>query len=71
MGTGGTISGTARYPEGKKPATSTIVGVDILGSLLYETWKLGKIRQATRTPKPYKIEGIGEGFSPHYVGPYP
>ena len=41
MGTGGTISGTARYLKEQNPEIK-VVGVDIQGSLLYETWKLGQ-----------------------------
>ncbi len=62
MGTGGTISGTARYLKEQNPEVK-VVGVDILGSLLYETWKLGKIPPDPH-PKTYKIEGIGEDFLP-------
>ena len=39
MGTGGTITGTARYLKEQNPHIK-VVGVDILGSLLYDTWKL-------------------------------
>jgi cystathionine beta-synthase len=62
MGTGGTITGTARYLKEQNPAIK-VVGVDILGSLLYETWKLGKVPSDPH-PKTYKIEGIGEDFLP-------
>ncbi|TLM99326.1 pyridoxal-phosphate dependent enzyme, partial [bacterium] len=62
MGTGGTISGTARYLKEQKPEIK-VVGVDIQGSLLYETWKLGRIPDDAH-PKTYKIEGIGEDFLP-------
>jgi cystathionine beta-synthase len=62
MGTGGTISGTARYLKEQNPNIK-VVGVDILGSLLYETWKLGKVPTDPH-PKTYKIEGIGEDFLP-------
>ena len=62
MGTGGTVTGVARYLKSKNPAIK-IIGVDIIGSLLYDTWKLGHI-----PPEPflktYKIEGIGEDFLP-------
>jgi cystathionine beta-synthase len=37
--------------------------VDILGSLLYETWKEGHVPSDPH-PKTYKIEGIGEDFIP-------
>ncbi|HVN53454.1 MAG TPA: cystathionine beta-synthase [Anaerolineaceae bacterium] len=62
MGTGGTISGTARYLKQMNPEIK-IVGVDILGSLLYETWKQGK-KPDEPYLKTYKIEGIGEDFIP-------
>ncbi|MFZ3069672.1 MAG: cystathionine beta-synthase, partial [Anaerolineaceae bacterium] len=62
MGTGGTISGTARYLKEQNPNIK-VVGVDIEGSLLYETWKGGKIPSDPH-PKTYKIEGIGEDFLP-------
>ncbi len=62
MGTGGTISGVARYLKEQDPAVK-IVGVDIAGSLLYETWRQGKMPQDPYL-KTYKIEGIGEDFVP-------
>jgi cystathionine beta-synthase len=62
MGTGGTITGTGRYLKEKNPKIR-IVGVDPLGSLLYETHKLGHIPDDPH-PKTYKTEGIGEDFLP-------
>jgi cystathionine beta-synthase len=62
MGTGGTISGTGRYLKERNPDIK-IVGVDIEGSLLFETWKQGRL-PADPHPKTYKIEGIGEDFLP-------
>jgi cystathionine beta-synthase len=52
MGTGGTISGTARYLKERNPAI-TIVGADPAGSIL-----------SGDTPHSYKVEGIGENFIP-------
>lgn len=52
MGTGGTISGTARYLKEKKPGI-IIVGADPVGSIL-----------SGDSPKSYKVEGIGEDFIP-------
>ncbi|MCE7870194.1 cystathionine beta-synthase [bacterium CPR1] len=52
MGTGGTISGVARYLKEQNPKV-TIVGVDPEGSLY-----------TSNEVKPYKIEGIGEDFFP-------
>lgn len=62
VGTGGTISGTARYLKEQNPGVR-VVGVDIQGSLLYETWKIGHMPTDPH-PKTYKIEGIGEDFIP-------
>src|SRR5512141_1489368 len=62
MGTGGTITGTARYLKERNPNIK-VVGVDILGSLLYDTWKLGHV-PTEPFMKTYKIEGIGEDFIP-------
>ncbi len=62
LGTGGTISGAARYLREQNPAIQ-VVGIDILGSLLYEAWKLGRMPTDPH-PKTYKVEGIGEDFIP-------
>lgn len=63
MGTGGTISGVGRFLKSKNPKIQ-IVGVDIEGSLLYDTWKnKGRIPEGA-FPKTYKVEGIGEDFLP-------
>jgi len=52
MGTGGTISGTAKYLKEKNPDT-IIVGADPEGSIL-----------SGDSPRSYKVEGIGEDFIP-------
>jgi cystathionine beta-synthase len=62
MGTGGTISGIAHYLKEQNPGVK-VVGIDIEGSLLYDTWKLGKMPDDPHR-KTYKIEGIGEDFIP-------
>jgi cystathionine beta-synthase len=62
MGTGGTISGTARFLKEKSPHIN-VIGIDIRGSLLYESWKLGKAPGDPQTT-PYEIEGIGKDFLP-------
>ncbi|MBZ0304652.1 MAG: pyridoxal-phosphate dependent enzyme, partial [Anaerolineae bacterium] len=59
VGTGGTITGVSRYLKKQNPNIK-IVGVDPVGSLLYEHFKTGKLGQA----QGYKIEGIGEDFVP-------
>lgn len=62
MGTGGTLTGVARYLKEQKPDVR-IVGVDIAGSLLYDAWKSGHV-PAEPVLKTYKLEGIGEDFIP-------
>ncbi|MFC1464139.1 MAG: cystathionine beta-synthase [Candidatus Brachytrichaceae bacterium NZ_4S206] len=62
MGTGGTITGVARYLRERKPDVK-IVGVDVAGSLLLDTWKQGKVPEHP-VLKTYKLEGIGEDFLP-------
>lgn len=52
IGTGGTISGTGRFLKEKKPSLK-VVGADPAGSIL-----------SGDSPKPYKVEGIGEDFFP-------
>lgn len=55
MGTGGTISGVAKYLKEKNPNVK-IIGVDPEGSLY-----------SGNIVKPYKIEGIGEDFIPETI----
>ncbi len=62
MGTGGTITGVGRYLKEKTPKIR-IVGVDPVGSILYEVHKLGRVPDEPH-PKTYKTEGIGEDFLP-------
>ncbi len=62
MGTGGTITGVGKFLKEKKQSVK-MVGVDPVGSLLYETFKLGYVPQEAFF-KTYKVEGIGEDFLP-------
>jgi cystathionine beta-synthase len=59
MGTGGTITGVGRYLKERNPAIQ-IVGVDPVGSILYELHRSGRMVKA----ESYKVEGIGEDFLP-------
>lgn len=59
MGTGGTITGVGRYLKERK-ADIKIVGVDPVGSILYELHRSGRTVKA----ESYKVEGIGEDFLP-------
>jgi cystathionine beta-synthase len=63
VGTGGTISGIGKYLKEKNPKVK-VIGVDPVGSLLYEYKKTGKLGKTTKV---YKIEGIGEDFLPNNV----
>jgi len=58
MGTGGTITGTARYLK-EKNKQIRVVGVDPEGSMFHSAFDGTKA-----DPHPYKIEGIGEDFMP-------
>ena len=58
MGTGGTITGVARYFK-KQKAEVKIIGADPEGSI-YAARRRGKEGEA----HPYKVEGIGEDFIP-------
>jgi len=59
LGTGGTVTGVARYLKEKNPKVK-VIGVDPIGSLYYEYFKTGKVGKATT----YVVEGIGEDFFP-------
>ena len=59
MGTGGTISGTAKYLKEKNPKVK-VIGADPVGSILKAYKETGKITEAHT----YKIEGVGEDFIP-------
>lgn len=59
MGTGGTISGTGRYLKEQNPNVQ-VIGVDPIGSILYELHRSGNYTEA----EGYKVEGIGEDFLP-------
>ena len=59
MGTGGTITGTARYLKEKNQKVQ-VVGADPIGSILRHYHETGKMSEAHT----YKIEGVGEDFIP-------
>jgi cystathionine beta-synthase len=61
MGTGGTISGTAKYLK-EKNTKCMIVGVDPEGSILAKEFHRQK--WSWSDSHPYKVEGIGEDFVP-------
>ncbi len=59
VGTGGTISGTARYLKEQNPKVK-VVGVDPVGSLLTDYFYTKTMIE----PHQYLIDGIGEDFVP-------
>ena len=59
MGTGGTISGTARYLKEMNPNVQ-VIGADPVGSILKHYKETGELSEAHT----YKIEGVGEDFIP-------
>ena len=59
LGTGGTVSGVAKFLKEKNPKVKA-VGVDPIGSLYYEFFKTGKVGKAST----YVVEGIGEDIFP-------
>lgn len=60
IGTGGTITGTAKYLKEKNPNIK-VIGVDIKGSILQEYFYTKKYSPVFKT---YKVEGIGQDFIP-------
>jgi cystathionine beta-synthase len=58
VGTGGTITGAGRYLKERKPSVK-VVGADPEGSIL-----ASRFRGKRGTPRPYRVEGIGEDFVP-------
>jgi cystathionine beta-synthase len=55
IGTGGTISGVARYLKQQDPKIR-VVAIDVLGSVFTEHFKTGQHGD----PKPYLLEGLGD-----------
>ncbi|MBD3219514.1 MAG: cysteine synthase A [candidate division Zixibacteria bacterium] len=57
IGTGGTLSGAAKFLKEKNPNIK-VIAVDPEGSVFYNFFKTGDIGQ----PHVYKVEGIGEDY---------
>lgn len=64
MGTGGTISGAAKYLKEKNPQVK-VIGVDSVGSVYKKYFETGKFDKSEI--KPYITEGIGEDIIPRNV----
>lgn len=65
MGTGGTISGTAKFLKEQNPDVR-VIGVDTVGSVYAYYRKHGEL-PPTEDIHQYKIDGIGEDFLPATV----
>lgn len=59
LGTGGTVTGTAKFLKEKNPAIR-VIGVDPVGSLYFDYFHTGQLTQAFT----YMVEGFGEDFLP-------
>jgi len=62
VGTGGTITGVARYLKERNPDIR-IIGADPQGSIFAEMFRTGQ----RPVPQPYKVEGIGQDEKPANV----
>jgi cystathionine beta-synthase len=62
IGTGGTITGVARYLKEKNP-NIRVIGADPQGSIFAEMFRTGRKPQV----QPYKVEGIGQDEKPANV----
>ena len=60
-GTGGTLSGVARYLKSKNPNIK-IIAADPMGSVLAELWR--SKGEGHPTGAPYKVEGVGQDCVP-------
>lgn len=61
MGTGGTITGTAKYLKEKNPQVK-VIGVDAYGSILQQYHETGTYSQ--EDIHPYLLEAVGKNFIP-------
>ncbi len=64
VGTGGTISGTAKYLKEQKNSLR-VLGVDAVGSVLTKFARTGQLDETEI--KPYKLEGVGKNIIPSTV----
>jgi cystathionine beta-synthase len=64
MGTGGTITGTARYLKEKNPDIQ-VIGVDSVGSVYKKYFETGEFDE--KEIRPYITEGIGEDIIPENI----
>ena len=67
MGTGGTITGIARYLKPRLGSRIKIVGVDPEGSIFHLVKKGMPVAEAQKLARTYKVEGIGEDIIPETI----
>jgi cystathionine beta-synthase len=60
VGTGGTLSGVAKYLKERNPKLKALC-TDPVGSILFDLFYHGKV---VEPPTPYKVEGVGEDMLP-------
>jgi cystathionine beta-synthase len=63
-GTGGTLTGVAKYLKEQNPAVK-IIGIDAYGSVLKKFWETG-IYDPNEI-RPYKVEGLGKNIIPSNI----
>ena len=64
MGTGGTISGIGKFLKEKNPEIK-MVGVDVRGSLILESWQAGhQVAEGEYEKAKFLVEGIGKDYIP-------
>ncbi len=63
IGTGGTLSGTAKYLKEMNPKVRAVCA-DPVGSILHDLFYFKEVKTA---PTPYELEGIGEDMLPKNV----
>lgn len=64
VGTGGSLSGTARYLKEQNPDIH-VIGIDAYGSVLKKYWETGLLDQSEIYP--WKVEGLGKTIIPENV----
>lgn len=64
VGTGGTMSGTAKYLKEQNPDIK-VYGVDAYGSVLKSYWETGKLDMSVSTS--YNMDGVGKKFIPSNI----
>jgi len=67
MGTGGTITGIARYLKEQASKGVRVIGIDPEGSIYHLVKKGVPLKEAMERARPYLVEGIGEDILPDTI----